>query len=146
MYCTDFKEKLVRSLSAMFTTARVPRTTAAAPISSEATVMAGYALRGMRVGDLPGPLGAAGGSGASAGPAGPCPPCAAGNADSGDSCLNSIPSPAGGLDPCSRRPPSRLSGKGEPGFSPSTQTRSAGAQARLTVLLPQEAHALPTRV
>lgn len=136
----------MRSLSEMLTTARVPRTTAVAPISSDATVTAGYAQRGTRVGDLPEPLGAAGGSGARAGPAGPCTPCVAGNTDSGDSCLNSIPSPAGGLDPCSPRPPSRLSGKGEPGFSPSTQTRSAGAQARLTVLLPQEAHALPTRV
>ncbi len=61
----------------MLTTARVPRTTAVAPISSDATVTAGYAQRGTRVGDLPEPLGAAGGSGARAGPAGPCTPCVA---------------------------------------------------------------------
>src|SRR3989442_15131225 len=74
MYCTDFKEKLVRSLSEMLTTARVPRTTAVAPISSDAAVTAGYAQRGTRVGDLPGPLGAAGGSGARPRPAGAPPP------------------------------------------------------------------------
>src|SRR5260221_14757005 len=74
MYCTDFKEKLVRSLSEMLTTARVPRTTAVAPISSDATVTAGYAQRGTRVGDLPEPLGVAGGAGARARPAGAPPP------------------------------------------------------------------------
>src|SRR5260221_5766047 len=74
MYCTDFKEKLVRSLSEMLTTARVPRTTAVAPISSDATVTAGDAQRGTRVGDLPQPLGAAGGPRARPAPAGGPPP------------------------------------------------------------------------
>src|SRR5260221_11338552 len=93
MYCTDFKEKLVRSLSEMLTTARVPRTTAVAPISSDATVTAGYAQRGTRVGDLPEPLGAAGGPGGAARPPGARSPPRGAEPPPCDFPLNSSPPP-----------------------------------------------------